>query len=54
MNNRFSVFIAPLLIATALTSSLALAHGDDNSPAKPECPRGQVLDKNAEMRPANQ
>jgi tetratricopeptide (TPR) repeat protein len=45
MNSRFSVFIAPLLIATAFASTLALAHGDDNSPAKPECPRGQVLDK---------
>jgi tetratricopeptide (TPR) repeat protein len=45
MNSRLSVFIAPLLIATAFASSLALAHGDDNSPTKPECPRGQVLDK---------
>ncbi|TPG75344.1 tetratricopeptide repeat protein [Pseudomonas arsenicoxydans] len=48
MNLRFAVFTAPLLLAgcltAALTSSLALAHGDDNEPAKPNCPKGQVFD----------
>jgi len=48
MNLRFAVFTAPLLLAgcltAALTSSLALAHGDEDEPAKPNCPKGQVLD----------
>ena len=48
MNLRFAVFTAPLLLAgcltAALTSSLALAHGDEDEPAKPNCPKGQVFD----------
>ena len=48
MNLRFAVLTAPLLLAgcltAALTSSLAQANGDDDAPAKPSCPKGQVLD----------
>lgn len=44
MNSRLAVFTAPLLLAIALSSSLALAHGDDDAPAKPNCPKGQVFD----------
>jgi tetratricopeptide (TPR) repeat protein len=45
MNNRFAVIATPLLLAVALSSSLALANGGgDGPPAKPSCPKGQVLD----------
>jgi Flp pilus assembly protein TadD len=44
MTFRFAVFTAPLLLAFALASSLALANGDDDAPAKPNCPKGQVFD----------
>ncbi|MGF0237848.1 tetratricopeptide repeat protein [Rhodococcus sp. IEGM1300] len=44
MNTRFAVYTAPLLLAVALSSSLALANGDDDAPAKPNCPKGQVFD----------
>lgn len=44
MNTRFAVYSAPLLLAVALSSSLALANGDDDAPAKPNCPKGQVFD----------
>ncbi|MHC8327066.1 tetratricopeptide repeat protein [Pseudomonas sp. LB1P83] len=44
MTLRFAVFTAPLLLAFALASSLALANGDDDAPAKPNCPKGQVFD----------
>jgi len=52
MNLRFAVFTAPLLLAgcltAALTSSLALAHGDEDEPAKPNCPKGQVFDSKSQ------
>lgn len=44
MTIRFAVFTAPLLLAVALSSSLALANGDDDAPAKPNCPKGKVFD----------
>ncbi|WP_283184193.1 tetratricopeptide repeat protein [Pseudomonas svalbardensis] len=45
MTIRFAVFTAPLLLAVAFSSSLALANGDDEEePAKPNCPKGQVWD----------
>ncbi|TBN38925.1 tetratricopeptide repeat protein [Pseudomonas sp. BGI-2] len=44
MTLRFAVFTAPLLLAVALSSSLVLADGDDDAPAKPDCPKGQVFD----------
>lgn len=44
MTIRFAVFTAPLLLAVALSGSLALADGDDDAPAKPNCPKGQVFD----------
>lgn len=44
MNIPFAIFTAPLLLAVALSGSLALANGDDDAPAKPNCPKGQVFD----------
>ncbi|MFJ7281538.1 tetratricopeptide repeat protein [Pseudomonas sp. NPDC099000] len=44
MTVRFAVFTTPLLLAVALSGSLALANGDDDAPAKPNCPKGQVFD----------
>ncbi|MET0848376.1 MAG: tetratricopeptide repeat protein [Pseudomonas sp.] len=44
MNTRFAVFTAPLLFVVALSGSLAWANGDDDEPAKPNCPKGQVWD----------
>ncbi|MCU1761858.1 tetratricopeptide repeat protein [Pseudomonas sp. 14P_8.1_Bac3] len=48
MNNRLAVFTAPLLLAVALSGSLALANGEDNAPAKPNCPKGQVWDSKSQ------
>ncbi|MHC8354409.1 tetratricopeptide repeat protein [Pseudomonas sp. LB3P81] len=48
MNSRFTVITAPLLLAVALSSSLAMAHGDDEEPAKPNCPKGQVWDRKSQ------
>ncbi|VVO90686.1 tetratricopeptide repeat protein [Pseudomonas fluorescens] len=52
MNVRFAVFTAPLLLAgclaAALTSSLVMADGDDDAPAKPSCPKGQVFDSRSQ------
>lgn len=48
MNSRFAVFSAPLLLSVALSSSLALANGDDEEPAKPNCPKGQVWDSKSQ------
>ena len=48
MNSRLAVFTAPLLLAVALSSSLALANGDDEEPAKPNCPKGQVWDSKSQ------
>ena len=44
MTIRFAVFTAPLLLAVAFSSSLAWADGDEDEPAKPNCPKGQVWD----------
>jgi Flp pilus assembly protein TadD len=45
MNNRFAVIATPLLLAVALSGSLAMANGGgDSTPARPSCPKGQVLD----------
>jgi tetratricopeptide (TPR) repeat protein len=49
MNTRLTLFTAPLLLAgclaAALSSSLVMANGGgDDSPAKPQCPRGKVFD----------
>lgn len=44
MNSRLSMFTAPLMLAVALSSSLALANGEEDTPAKPQCPKGQVFD----------
>lgn len=44
MNIRFAAFTAPLLLVAALSSMQAFAHGDDDEPAKPNCPKGQVFD----------
>ncbi|KAA0983466.1 hypothetical protein FQ192_29960 [Pseudomonas sp. ANT_J12] len=44
MDIRFAVFTAPLLLVAALSSSAAFAHGDEDEPAKPNCPKGQVFD----------
>ncbi|MCW8275037.1 tetratricopeptide repeat protein [Pseudomonas sp. PCH199] len=48
MNSRYSIFTAPLILAVVLSGSQAWAHGDDDSPAAPQCPRGQVLDKKSQ------
>ncbi|VVO26205.1 tetratricopeptide repeat protein [Pseudomonas fluorescens] len=45
MNIRLAAFTTPLLLAFALSSSLAFAEGDEEKPVnKPECPKGQVWD----------
>ncbi|OYQ29347.1 hypothetical protein B7L09_02375 [Pseudomonas mandelii] len=44
MTIRFALFTTPLLLAVALSGSLALANGEDDAPAKPNCPKGQVFD----------
>ena len=44
MNTRLA-WCSPLLLAAALSSSLAFANADeDEEPAKPNCPKGQVWD----------
>ncbi|BCX68079.1 MULTISPECIES: tetratricopeptide repeat protein [Pseudomonas] len=48
MNSRYSIFTAPLILAVVLSGSQAWAHGDDDAPAAPQCPRGQVLDKKSQ------
>lgn len=47
MNSRYSMFTAPLLLAVALSSSQAWANGEEDTPARPQCPKGQVFDKKA-------
>jgi Flp pilus assembly protein TadD len=44
MSIRFAAFTTPLLLVAALSSPMAFAHGDDDAPAKPNCPKGQVFD----------
>lgn len=49
MNTRLALFTAPLLLAgclaAALSSSLVMANGGGGeAPARPQCPKGQVLD----------
>lgn len=48
MNVRLAVFATQLLLAVALCSTLALANGDDDEPAKPNCPKGQVWDSKSQ------
>jgi Flp pilus assembly protein TadD len=49
MNTRFAVLTVPLLLAVALSSSLALANGGgDDAPARPNCPKGQVFDSRSQ------
>lgn len=48
MNSHLAVFTAPLLLAVALSSALALASGDEEEPAKPNCPKGQVWDSKSQ------
>jgi tetratricopeptide (TPR) repeat protein len=48
MNRRLSIVTAPLVLAVALSSSLAWANGEEDTPAKPQCPRGQVFDSKAQ------
>jgi tetratricopeptide (TPR) repeat protein len=49
MNTRFAVLTAPLLLAVALSSSLAFANGGgDDAPARPNCPKGQVFDSRSQ------
>ena len=44
MNTRLA-WCSPLLLAAALSSSLAFANADEEEePAKPNCPKGQVWD----------
>jgi Flp pilus assembly protein TadD len=48
MNSRF--LLAPLLLTVVFSGPLALASGGgggDDSPARPQCPRGQVFDSKA-------
>lgn len=44
MNTRLAWCCTPLLLAVALSGSLAFANGDEEEPAKPNCPKGQVWD----------
>ncbi|MEZ1314711.1 tetratricopeptide repeat protein [Pseudomonas fluorescens] len=48
MNIRLAVFTTQLLLAVALCSTLALANGEDEEPAKPNCPKGQVWDSKSQ------
>jgi len=53
MNIRFALVTPALLLAVALSGSLALANGggggdDDEMPARPNCPKGQVFDTKAQ------
>ena len=52
MNIRFAALATPLFLAVALSGSLALANGgggeDDEAPARPNCPKGQVFDSRAQ------
>ncbi|MBZ9785748.1 hypothetical protein K9857_29795 [Pseudomonas sp. REP124] len=48
MNSRYTMFTAPLLLAVALSSAQVWANGEEDSPAKPQCPKGQVFDKKAQ------
>jgi Flp pilus assembly protein TadD len=43
MNTRLA-WCTPLLLVAALSSSFAFANGDEEEPAKPNCPKGQVWD----------
>lgn len=48
MTIRSVMFAAPLLLAAALSSHLAFANGDDDAPAKPNCPKGQIWDSKSQ------
>ncbi|MHC8320156.1 tetratricopeptide repeat protein [Pseudomonas sp. GB2N2] len=44
MNIRLAVFTTQLVLAAVLTTTLAMANGEDDAPARPNCPKGQVFD----------
>jgi tetratricopeptide (TPR) repeat protein len=44
MNNRLSILTAPLMLAVLLSGSPAWANGEEDTPAMPQCPKGQVYD----------
>lgn len=48
MNIRFAAVTTPLLLTLALCGSLAFADGDEEEPAKPNCPKGQVWDSKSQ------
>ncbi|MHC8407198.1 MULTISPECIES: hypothetical protein [unclassified Pseudomonas] len=50
MNIRFAIFGTPLLLAVALSSSMALATSDKQKeePEKANCPKGQVWDSKSQ------
>jgi Flp pilus assembly protein TadD len=48
MNSRLSFFTAPLMLAVVLSGSQAWADGEEDTPAKPQCPRDQVFDTKAQ------
>jgi Flp pilus assembly protein TadD len=48
MNSRFSILTAPLLLAAVLSASQAWANGEEDTPARPQCPRDQVFDAKAQ------
>ncbi|TPG84674.1 tetratricopeptide repeat protein [Pseudomonas mandelii] len=49
MKTRFAVLTVQLLLAVALSSSLAFANGGgDAAPARPSCPKGQVFDSRSQ------
>ncbi|MBV4518755.1 hypothetical protein KVG88_01685 [Pseudomonas sp. SWRI74] len=48
MNSRFSILTAPLMLVVVLSGSQAWANGEEDTPAKPQCPRDQVFDTKAQ------
>lgn len=44
MISRYSMFTVALTLATVLPGSHAWANGEEDTPAKPQCPRDQVYD----------
>ncbi|MNF84804.1 Tetratricopeptide repeat protein [compost metagenome] len=48
MNTRLTVFTVQLLLAFALSATLALANGEDDAPTRPNCPKGQVFDSRSQ------
>ncbi|VVP83852.1 hypothetical protein PS918_02576 [Pseudomonas fluorescens] len=48
MHRRHSIFTAPLVLAVVLSGSHAWANGEEDTPARPQCPRDQVFDTKAQ------